>query len=236
MSSAGLSRRDHLLRELMDDPNCDPVRLRRTLRRFALVNRLVAGWATVYREYVRPHLATREGVVRILDIGCGAGDVLRDIVARARADGFSATGLGIDPDERCLETARASRPMLGVEYRAAHSSDLIASVERFDIVLSNHVLHHLDESGVRGLLEDSAALTRGLALHSDIHRGRGAYAAYSAGITPLAPGSFLRTDGLRSIRRSFTTVELERIAPPGWRIDRPVAFRLLAVRDASDGH
>ena len=46
-----LSRRDAGLRELMDDPACDPVRLRRTLERFGTVNRLVSGWAATYRTY-----------------------------------------------------------------------------------------------------------------------------------------------------------------------------------------
>ncbi|MCT9819636.1 methyltransferase domain-containing protein [Microbacterium sp. W1N] len=226
----GLAARDERLRELMDDPDCDPVRLRRTLERFAVVNRLVSGWGTVYRTRVRPALRAVAGPARIVDIGCGGGDVLRGLVARARRDGFEVTGLGIDPDERGLAVSRATA-LPGVDYRAAHSSDLVAAGERFDIAVSNHVLHHLDARELATVLDDSAALAPSLALHSDIARSRLAYAAYAVGITPLAPGSFLRTDGLRSIRRSRTVAELATL--PGWDASAPVPFRVLLTRSAS---
>ena len=226
-----LATRAEDLRELMDDPDCDPDRLRRTLERFTLVNRLVAAWGTVYRERVRPALAAAPGPVRLLDIGCGGGDVLRGLVARARADGFDVSGVGIDPDDRSLAVARAADPLRGVEYRLIDSTRLADTGERFDVVLSSHVMHHLTPGALRSVLEDSGRLATRLALHSDIARSRLAYAAYAVGITPLAPGSFLRTDGLRSIRRSWTPAELTELVPDGWLVERPAPFRLLALRD-----
>jgi 2-polyprenyl-3-methyl-5-hydroxy-6-metoxy-1,4-benzoquinol methylase len=228
-----LSRRAEDLRELMDDPACDPDRLRATLERFTLVNRLVAAWGTVYRTHVRPALARVPGPVRLLDIGCGGGDVLRGLVARARADGFDVAGVGIDPDARSLAVARAARPVRGLEYRLTDSTRLADSGERFDVVLSSHVLHHLSVAELRTVLDDSARLATRVAVHSDIARSRLAYAAYAVGITPLAPGSFLRTDGLRSIRRSWTPAELAQIVPDGWHVERPAPFRLLAVRNVA---
>lgn len=230
-AGTGLAERDVALRELMDDPDCDPQRLRRTLERFAIVNRLVSGWDRVYRQRIRPHARARGGTLRVLDIGCGAGDVLQRVTALARADGIEVEPTGIDPDERSLDVARR-RPTRGAQYRRAYSADLVAEGRRFDVVVSNHLLHHLDEEQLPALLADSDALAEGLVLHSDIARSRLAYAGYTVGITPLAPGSFLRTDGLRSIRRSWTPEELTRQVPPGWTVDRPAPFRLLAVRGA----
>lgn len=227
-----LTDRDQHLEELMDDPGCDPERLRRTLQRFSTVNRLVAGWDGVYRSYLRPALAERNGPARILDIGCGGGDVLRRIVRRARRDGFAVTGVGVDPDERALEVARSAPQTDGVTYRRAFGRDLITEGERFDLVISNHLLHHLSDADFSGLLADSETLSTTLAVHSDIARGRLAYAAYAAGITPLAPGTFLRTDGLRSIRRSYTRDELAARLPLGWAAEQVSVFRLLAVHRA----
>ncbi len=229
MSASPLAHRDEHLRELMDDPGCDGARLRRTVARFALVNRLVAGWGAVYERRIAPVLRELPRPARILDIGCGGGDVLRWIVGRARADGFDVSGVGIDPDARCLAVARAAPAVEGVAYRAAASAQVVAEGERFDIVLSNHLLHHLDQAALAGLWHDSAALAGALALHSDIARSRTAYAAYAVGITPLAPGTFLRTDGLRSIRRSFRPDELAARVPRGWTVETPVPFRLTAV-------
>lgn len=236
MSAVGFARRDTALRELMDDPACDPTRLRRTLERFAVVNRLVSGWGGVYREHIRP-LARRSAAagtaLRMLDIGCGGGDVLERLIALARADGAEVEAVGIDPDARSLVVAQA-REGHRADYRRAHSSDLVAELAtgapRFDVVISNHVLHHLDDTELASVLHDSDALARALIVHSDIARSPVAYAAYAVGITPLAPGSFLRTDGLRSIRRSWTPQELAPALPSGWQVLRPGPFRLLAVR------
>ncbi|WP_293694191.1 methyltransferase domain-containing protein [uncultured Agrococcus sp.] len=225
-----LSSRAEHLRELMDDPECDPAKLRRTLVRFKYVNRLVSGWAAVYRSRIRPALAAAPGPVRMLDIGCGAGDVLRHLVQMARRDGFDVEGVGIDPDARALAVAREARCVDGVSYRQTTSARLAAEDERFDAVISNHLLHHLDAKSLERVMQDSERLAAGIAVHSDIARSRMAYCLYSGGILPLAPGSFLFTDGLRSIRRSFTSDELASVVPNGWKVERGGAFRLFAVR------
>lgn len=227
-----LAYRDEQLLELMDDPACDPERLRRTLERFAPVNRLVSAWGAVYRVRLRPLLAGLHRPARVLDIGCGAGDVLRRLARLAHRDGFAIEGLGIDPDPRSLSVARSATPAPGVAFRQAMSGDLVDDGERFDVVISNHLLHHLDDAAFATIVADSETLATRLCLHSDIARSRAAYLAFAAGVTPISPGSLLRVDGLRSIRRSYTAPELAARLPDSWRVERPGAFRLLAVREA----
>lgn len=225
-----LSRRDVELRELMDDPDCDPEALAQTLRRFDLVNRAVSGWGTVWRRHLRPALARLDRPARVLDIGSGGGDVTARLALLAERDGLDVGWVGIDPDPRALAVARErSRPDL--EFRSTDSTALRASGERFDAVISNHVLHHLGEPELDAFIADSLALSRGIVLHADIERGRAAYALYAAAILPVQHGTFLRTDGLRSIRRSYRARELRTtLASRGeWHVVRPAPFRVLAV-------
>ncbi|MFT2706323.1 class I SAM-dependent methyltransferase [Clavibacter zhangzhiyongii] len=224
-----LSRRDAQLTELMDDPDCDPVALERTYARFALVNRVVAGWRGVYRSRIRPLLsASRE--TSLADLGSGGGDVPLALARWARRDGLRLRVVGLDPDARAAAFTRSLPADPDVEFLRASSADLVADGRRFDLVTSNHVLHHLDEAAFDELLADSAALAP-RAIHSDIARGRLAYAAYGPLSRLVADGSFVHVDGLRSIRRSWTPVELAIRVPAGWRVEGAVPFRVLVVRD-----
>ena len=216
--------------ELMDDPACDPDRLAATLRRFGIINRLVSGWGAVYRSWLRPHLASLGRPARVLDLGSGGGDVVSRLASYAEHDMLDVTWIGADPDPRALAIA-AERWHPAVSFVHAQSSDLRDEGVRFDAVISNHVLHHLAPDELRAFAADSLALSTGPVLHADIARGTLPYLLYAIGITPFAAGTFLRTDGLRSIRRSFRADELDdALAETGaWRIERPAPFRLLAV-------
>jgi 2-polyprenyl-3-methyl-5-hydroxy-6-metoxy-1,4-benzoquinol methylase len=217
--------------ELMDDPAADPAALDRTYDRFRLVNAVVSNPGAVYRDWVRPRLSVTHRT-RLLDVGAGGADLPRALLARARRDGLPLEVVAIDPDERAAAWVAAQRPIAGLEYRRATSGELADAGERFDVVLSNHVLHHLDGPELGALLADSERLVTpgGVAVHGDIARGPFAYAGFWAGTLPFAwnllAGSFIRADGLTSIRRSFTPAELAAAVPAGWRVRRAIPSRL----------
>lgn len=223
--------REETILEEMDRADCDPVLLRRTYAQFPLVNAFVSGWGGLYRELIRPALPTHRRA-GILDIGCGGGDITAALAQRARRDGFDVRVTGIDPDERAhryAATAHSHRGDPRLEFRRATSADLVAAGETFDVVVSNHVLHHLGEAELDGLLADSVALARGVAVHSDILRSRAALLLFGAATLPLARTSFIRRDGLTSIRRSYRPEELQAVVPPAWRVVRRRPFRNLLV-------
>lgn len=224
-----LSTRDLALLELMDDPDCDPGRLRATLRRFGTINRLVSGWGAVYRDRLSPFLASLGRPARVLDLGCGAGDLVARLAALAERDGLEVEWIGADPDARALEVAVARPVRPQISYVRADAATLLGDGERYDAVVSNHVLHHLRGDALPAFIDESAALASGIVLHNDIARSQLAYSLYAVGITPFAPGTFLRTDGLRSIRRSYRPDELRPLLGPQWGVESPAPFRLLTV-------
>ncbi|MBA8816948.1 2-polyprenyl-3-methyl-5-hydroxy-6-metoxy-1,4-benzoquinol methylase [Microbacterium halimionae] len=225
-----LSARNETLHELMDDPDCDQTRLRATLKRFGLINPVIAGWRGVYRSKLLPYLTSLGRPARVLDLGCGGGDVTAHLADLAQRDGLSVEWVGVDPEPTAFEVA-STRSRENLRFVHADAAGLLAAGERFDAVISNHVMHHLGDD-LPEFLALSQQLSSGPVLHSDIARSRRAYALYAIAITPFAPGTFLRTDGLRSIRRSFTARELQELLdqrmPTPWHITTPGAFRVLA--------
>ena len=219
----------------MDEPDGDLASLERTYRRFGPLNAVLSGWRRLYRRRIGRHAA--DGL-RLLDIGSGGGDVSRALAQRLHRDGVRAEIVALDADARATAWASRQRAVSGVHYVTATSRELAEAGERFDVIVSNHLLHHLDEPTLLGVLVDSERMLRphGLALHADIARSRAAYASFDTltrvPARPLLAGSFIRADGLTSIRRSFTPAELAAIVPTGWRVETMAPHRLLLMRDA----
>ncbi|WP_144873417.1 methyltransferase domain-containing protein [Microbacterium sp. 1.5R] len=231
-----LSARDTWARELMDEADADLEMLERTYERFGLVNALVSRPGLLYRRDVR--LRARRGPVRILDIGAGGADACRLIARRLRRDGLTGTITALDVDPRAIDWAARHDRGAGIAYRHALSSDLVAEGAQFDVIISNHVLHHLNDAELRGVLHDSQRLLApgGIVVHRDIARSAAAYALFAAATWPFARslfrGSFIRVDGLISIRRSYTPRELAAIVPAGWRVRGGLPARLEARWEA----
>jgi 2-polyprenyl-3-methyl-5-hydroxy-6-metoxy-1,4-benzoquinol methylase len=216
--------------ELMDMQDCDARLLDNTYRQFGLVNRVVSGWRGLYIRELRPPLAKKGAPATLLDIGSGGGDLAYLLVRWARRDGLELQVTGIDPDSRAAAFAQGRPPLPGVAFRQAHSTDLVREGNSFDFVISNHVLHHLSAGAIQQLLADSGVLAIRKVLHNDLRRSPLAYALFSAAALPFRH-SYIRADGLTSIRRSYIPAELSALAPPGWTVEPAAAFhQVLALR------
>ena len=209
--------------EQMDRPDCDARLLDNTYRQFAVINRVLSGWRKLYAKELRPMITPAGRPLTVLDVGSGGGDLAVMLARWAARDGKALRITGIDPDPRAARFAGQRPAMAGVEFRAAHSADLVSEGARFDVVISNHVLHHLAPEELRQLLADSEILAAGKALHNDLVRSPAAFALFSVAALPFRQ-SFIREDGLTSIRRSYRPAELAAAAPPGWSVARSSAF------------
>jgi len=168
----------------------------------------------------------------LLDIGCGGGDVPVLLARWAARDGLRLEVTAIDPDPRASLFASGRHPSAGVTFRQADTVDLLEEGRRYDLVVSNHVLHHL--GGLTGFLNESARLSRGPVIHNDLRRSPAAYALFFAA-SWVFTDSYIRQDGLTSIRRSYTAAELAAAAPPGWTVARHAPFRNLLLLDGASG-
>ncbi|MEV6348181.1 class I SAM-dependent methyltransferase [Actinoplanes sp. NPDC051851] len=93
---------------------------------------------------VHGELLDRAGVRsghRVLEIGCGPGDLLTALGRRVP----EADLTGIDPDPAALRLARrtAARRRLAITYTEAFAGELPFPDGSFDRVLSSYMLHHL---------------------------------------------------------------------------------------------
>jgi ubiquinone/menaquinone biosynthesis C-methylase UbiE len=77
--------------------------------------------------------------LRVLEIGCGTGNV----TVRAKRAAPGADIVATDPD--ALALARAERKVRSVRFERAYAQELPFGDREFDRVLSSMMLHHLDD-------------------------------------------------------------------------------------------
>jgi 2-polyprenyl-3-methyl-5-hydroxy-6-metoxy-1,4-benzoquinol methylase len=217
------------LTELMDRHDVDLERLFRTYDGFRVINPLLARWRPIYRSHIKPVLARDpQKVHTLLDIGCGGGDVMESLSRYAAKDGFKLSVTGIDPDVNAEAYLRLRNPNVHIHFRKASSSQLVMERLKFDFVISNHVMHHLDDVSLTSLANDANALTRNMVLFNDIERSDLAWLVFNM-TWPFFWRSFITPDGLMSIRRSFIKSELSKLLGDGWEVRRIFPYRLLLI-------
>lgn len=225
-----LQNRDVHIKEWMDSADCDPELLTQTYRQFTTINRLLSGWGVLYENYIKPILVKKQsGKASILDIGCGGGDVIKYLIDKIKKDGLNVSFTGIDPDQRSIDYLSTLEWPDDVEFKAVTSNQLKDEGLTYDIVISNHLLHHLSEDEIIAMCHDSESLCKDLILFNDIERSDIGYLSFSVIAPILFWNSYIAADGKISIKRSFRKSELQKVIPEGWQVSRKFPFRLIAT-------
>ena len=173
-------------------------------------------------------LADVRGGQRVLDVGCGPGALVTELVTRLGADAVAA----VDPSEPFVAAARARHP--GVDVQLASAEDLPHADDTFDAALAQLVVHFMSDP-VAGITE-MARVTRPdgvLAACVWDYGGRtDPLSAFWQAARELDPevkdeshlpgtreghlGELFTASGLREVRETALTVELEHPTFDAW--------------------
>ena len=188
------------LPEWLDEPRTyDDLRAyMKSLRR---VNTLTLGSRPTLKWLEQLLQADNTKPLRVVDVGCGCGDLLRRIERWAEQRGFAVELTGIDLSAETVEVAR--------EFTSKQSriqwivGDAFSYAGSFDVAISALLTHHLEEPQVVAFLAWMEANAR-LGWHvNDLCRERTPYRLFGMAGRVLRWHKQVRHDGPVSFRRAF---------------------------------
>lgn len=165
---------------------------------------------------------------RVLDVGCGPGALLSELVARVGAELVA----GVDPSEGFVAAARDRHP--GTLVRQATAEQLPFEDHSFDVALAQLVVHFMSDP-VAGLTEMARVTARGGVVAAcvwDFHEGGSPLNTLWAAATELDPGApgeaelpgtsrghlgvLFQGAGLQNVEEATLTVEVQHPSFADW--------------------
>jgi SAM-dependent methyltransferase len=195
---------------MMDQP-CSYEELRGCLHDIARVNGLTFAYRPTIlwmEELIAAHPPSEP--LRVVDVGCGDGDMLRRLNAWAGRRGVPVALTGIDLNPDAIRAAREVTPTQQIEWIVGDAL-ANAALGDIDVVISSLLTHHLTDSQIVQFLQWTERTARRGWFVNDLHRKPVPYHLFRlwARFTTWHP--FVKNDGAVSIRRSFVLEDWKRL-------------------------
>jgi SAM-dependent methyltransferase len=169
--------------EILDDPEVPDALAQQAYRELTQFHRRLGNTGFLIDALRRDPLP----VHRVLDIGCAAGGVLRDIVKELAVEAIGVDLAPRDPSILKLDAIREELP-------------------RVDVAFALYLAHHLSDTDLAGLIRNVGRSSRRFIL-LDIVRHPLPLALFRLLVAPFS-SPVVVSDGLVSFRRAYTGAEL----------------------------
>jgi len=195
--------------ELMDSEDLEESVLNIALSDISRVNKLLGGNSITIKSVFKEVYKIPTARWSIMDIGCGDGEMLRQIANYARKKKIKLQLIGIDTNTKCIDLAkRMSLKYPEIDY---YTRDILTLKEqdfRCDIIICTLTLHHFSNTQIKKILQKSIAMVSTAIIINDIHRSIWSYYLFKLFSAFFIKGYVAKNDGLVSIKRGFKKREL----------------------------
>jgi 2-polyprenyl-3-methyl-5-hydroxy-6-metoxy-1,4-benzoquinol methylase len=194
--------------ETMDDFEMEGEILRDALDKIASINQLLGG-NKVTLDGVKLLISgkPKDEIIRITDIGCGNGDMLRALADYAQKNKLNFLLKGIDANNFTIEHAKnlsANYPNISYQCLDIFKEEN----DECDIMLCTLTLHHFKDEEILSFLQNYMHLAKVGIVINDLNRNAMAYYLFKALCFAFRLNDMSREDGLVSILRGFKKADL----------------------------
>lgn len=196
--------------ETMDDFSMEGEILRDALDKIAQINRLLGGNLLTLRgvqDLIKDISKSNE--IKIVDVGCGNGDMLRTLADFGLKNNLKFQLIGIDANNFTINHAqKLSEKYSNISYQCKDIFDKPFQELKYDIVLCTLTLHHFKNNEIVHLLNVFNTNSNVGIVINDLQRSSVAYRLFQALCFVFRLNDMSREDGLISILRGFKKEEL----------------------------
>jgi len=217
--------------EQMDNLDLSGTSINSTLDQLSHINKYLGNNKAVLSE-IKKDILSSTGSLKIVDLGCGGGDLVLAIAKFAASHHKDVSLIGIDGNPHILEYAQnKSSAFSSVQYEV---HDILADDFQLpvcDILISSHFMYHFSDAQLIAFLSNLKSCVRSKILISELQRSSISYVLFSILSRVLFFSSMIRKDGLTAISRSFRRSEIvaifEKAGFSDYRVSWKWAFRYL---------
>ena len=199
--------------EIMDDFTMEGVLFRDTLDKLEIINRFLGGNSVTInglKNLVKNQ--SKNKTITIVDLGCGNGDILRDVAKFGRKNNYSFNLIGIDANLAAIEYAKElSKEYSELSFKTIDILSEDFKKQSYDVVLCTLFLHHFKNKELISFLKTTTNKATIGVVVNDLHRHKLAYYLFKF-IGFFIKNKMVRQDGLTSVLRAFKRKDLENIA------------------------
>lgn len=201
--------------EIMDDFCLQGKMLEKILKDLDRVNKWLGGTSITINgmKKILARTSPAKNSIKIMDVGCGNGSMLRELAEFARKKKLKVELKGIDANPGAIIIARKEAK----EYPEIFFETMDVFSESFenakaDIILCTLTLHHFKDEEIVKLLKIFLKNSTLGVIINDLHRSRAAYYLFQLFCGVFIKNEIARKDGLTSILRGFKKKELEKFS------------------------
>ena len=199
--------------EIMDDFTMEGALFRDTLDKLEIINRFLGGNSVTInglKNLLKNQ--SKNKTITIVDLGCGNGDILRDVAKFGRKNNYSFNLTGIDANLAAIEYAKElSKEYSELSFKTIDVLSEDFKKQSYDVVLCTLFLHHFKNEELISFLKTTTNKATIGVVVNDLHRHKLAYYLFKF-IGFFIKNKMVRQDGLTSVLRAFKREDLENIA------------------------
>lgn len=198
--------------ELMDDLEASGEDLSRALVELDSINYLLGGNYVTLNGLSRLLKSAHAYRVKIADLGCGSGEMLKRIRRLTDKQNIEATLVGFDANRNVIKHATLHTPATcRIQYEAVNIFSDEFKERKFDVVTATLFFHHFTDGQLIAFFRQlKSQVSLGMVIN-DIHRHWFAYYAIKILTRLISRSAMVKHDAPASVSRAFKKKELRQI-------------------------